>query len=51
VDLLGVDDGAVDWSVESGSMSVILPERLPASPVHVLRLTPASELRVPERSS
>lgn len=46
VDLVGVDT-PVDWSVRHGSLSVTLPERLGDAPAHVLRLAPASELRVP----
>jgi alpha-L-fucosidase len=48
-DLRGVEvvgmDGPVEWGVGGGSLSVTLPERLPVSPAHVLRLTPASALR------
>ena len=45
VDLLGVDT-TLEWSGDDASVSVTLPERLPDSPAHVLRLTPASALRV-----
>ncbi len=43
VDLLGAD-AAIEWSVDDGTLSVTLPERLPVRPAHVLRLAPASEL-------
>jgi len=46
VELVGVDT-PVDWNVDDGSLSITLPERLPDNPAHVLRLTPASALRVP----
>jgi alpha-L-fucosidase len=48
VGLLGAD-GAVDWSVHDGRVSVTLPERLPVSPAHVLRLEPAGAVRVPRQ--
>jgi alpha-L-fucosidase len=44
VTLLGVDD-PVESSVGHGALSVTLPERLPVSPAHVVRLEPASALR------
>jgi alpha-L-fucosidase len=44
VELLGLG-APVDWSVSNGSLSVTLPERLPLSPAHVLRLGPASAVR------
>jgi alpha-L-fucosidase len=44
VDILGVDT-AVEWSVRDGVLSVTLPERLPVSPSHVIRMEPARELR------
>jgi alpha-L-fucosidase len=40
VRLLGVDD--IDWAIADGRLSVTLPERLPVSPAHTLRLSPAS---------
>jgi alpha-L-fucosidase len=43
VELLGIES-VLDWSVSEASVSVALPERLPVSPAHVLRLSPASGL-------
>jgi len=41
--LLGIDT-PVDWDVRDGALSVTVPERLPVSPAHVLRLAPATAL-------
>jgi alpha-L-fucosidase len=39
VDMLGLD-AELDWRVAGDTLSVTLPERLPVSPVHTLRLWP-----------
>jgi alpha-L-fucosidase len=46
VELLA-SDGSVDWGERDGALSVTLPERLPVSPAHVLRLTPAPRWHAP----
>jgi alpha-L-fucosidase len=44
VELLGTET-PVAWSVDHGTLSVTLPERLPDLPAYVLRLGPVSALR------
>ncbi|MBI2704255.1 MAG: alpha-L-fucosidase [Actinobacteria bacterium] len=44
VRLLGVDE-PVSWTVTDGRLEVTLPDRLPVSPAHTFRLSPASGIR------
>jgi alpha-L-fucosidase len=43
VSVLGVD--GVEWTVADGRLTVTLPERLPISPAHTIRLRPGSAVR------
>jgi len=42
--LVGVEDG-LEWSTVDGRLHITLPERLPVSPAHTLRIEPSSGIR------
>lgn len=45
VELIGIGE-PIEWSSDGGRLEVTLPERLPVSPVHVLRIAPASGITI-----
>jgi hypothetical protein len=47
VALLGADP--IEWVVDGGRLRVQLPDRLPVTPAHVLRISPAGSLRARAR--